>query len=297
MTIASEITRINNNIAAAYTALSDKGATLPATQNSDNLADCVDSVSGGEIITATNNTGSAIAKDSKVWVNTKELQGFKTDGVVVNSSFIASNFGENIFVKYVESFDFSKAWEFKCKVFRNDVSYGSDTAAFIYSAHDYSGESLFTAGFALFLGTSFTFNFRDGGGDRGISGGTVNVNTTYWIRCGWTGTEYYMDYSTDGTNYTSVGTVQSSSAVTQTNTNFVIGASLWIPSFHWKGTIDLKEMSMTIDDEVVWKGVADISPRLDDVDDTNIYTVTGVATENIAANGTGDVNIGVTPLS
>ena len=47
MTIASEITRINNNIAAAYTAASGKGATLPATENSANLATCIGSISGG----------------------------------------------------------------------------------------------------------------------------------------------------------------------------------------------------------------------------------------------------------
>lgn len=35
MSIASEIQRINNNIAAAYTACSDKGAVLPQIQNSD----------------------------------------------------------------------------------------------------------------------------------------------------------------------------------------------------------------------------------------------------------------------
>lgn len=44
MTIASEITRINNNIASAYTALSDKGATLPATQNSANLVNTIGSL-------------------------------------------------------------------------------------------------------------------------------------------------------------------------------------------------------------------------------------------------------------
>ena len=44
MTIASEITRINNNIAATYTALSAKGATLPVTQNSANLATTAESV-------------------------------------------------------------------------------------------------------------------------------------------------------------------------------------------------------------------------------------------------------------
>lgn len=47
MTIASEITRINNNIAAAYTAASGKGATLPATENSDNLATCIGSIPSG----------------------------------------------------------------------------------------------------------------------------------------------------------------------------------------------------------------------------------------------------------
>mgnify|MGYP002523269582 CR=1 FL=1 len=220
------------------------------------------------------------------------MQATKAGNVAVNSSFIASSFSSSDYLKYVKSFDFSKPWEFKVKVFRNNVDYASDTAAFVYSAEDGSNESLYTAGFGLFLGTSFTFNFRDGGGNQLIAGGTVNVNTTYWLRCGWTGTEYYMDYSTDGTNYTSVGTLQSSSAITQTNTNIVIGASLWIPSFNWKGTIDLKEMSMTIDNVVVWTGVADISPRLDDVDDTNIYTVTGTSKDNIAINGSGDVVVG-----
>lgn len=47
MSIASEITRINTNIAAAYTALDGKGATLPATQNSANLADTIDTITTG----------------------------------------------------------------------------------------------------------------------------------------------------------------------------------------------------------------------------------------------------------
>ena len=47
MTIASEITRIQTNIANAYTAASGKGATLPATENSDNLATCIASIPAG----------------------------------------------------------------------------------------------------------------------------------------------------------------------------------------------------------------------------------------------------------
>ena len=47
MTIASEITRINNNIASAYTAINNKGGTLPETQNSANLATAIESIPSG----------------------------------------------------------------------------------------------------------------------------------------------------------------------------------------------------------------------------------------------------------
>ena len=44
MTIADEITRIQNNIADAYTFCNNKGATMPVTENSDNLATTIDSI-------------------------------------------------------------------------------------------------------------------------------------------------------------------------------------------------------------------------------------------------------------
>lgn len=47
MTVASEITRIEGNISAAYTAADAKGATMPATENSDNLATCIASIPSG----------------------------------------------------------------------------------------------------------------------------------------------------------------------------------------------------------------------------------------------------------
>ena len=71
MTIASEITRIQNNIAGAYTALSAKGATLPETQNSANLATTVASVpeGSGETVTATNSSSYDRVSGEKVWLN------------------------------------------------------------------------------------------------------------------------------------------------------------------------------------------------------------------------------------
>lgn len=47
MTVASEISRITGNIADTYTAASGKGATMPATENSDNLATCIASIPSG----------------------------------------------------------------------------------------------------------------------------------------------------------------------------------------------------------------------------------------------------------
>lgn len=47
MTIASEITKLNTNLTNSYTACNNKGATMPANQNFDNLATCINSIQTG----------------------------------------------------------------------------------------------------------------------------------------------------------------------------------------------------------------------------------------------------------
>ena len=47
MSIESEITRINTNIASAYTEAEAKGATMPASENSENLASTFATITGG----------------------------------------------------------------------------------------------------------------------------------------------------------------------------------------------------------------------------------------------------------
>lgn len=91
MTIASEITRINGNIAAAYTAAGNKGATMPVTQNSNNLATTVASIpsGGGDTVTAINYTGAAIASGAKVWLNLKA--NVSANSVSVNGSLSVSD--------------------------------------------------------------------------------------------------------------------------------------------------------------------------------------------------------------
>lgn len=60
MSIASEITRIKNNIANAYIQAENKGATMPQTQNSDNLSSTIASITGGGSLIPTKSTNTRI---------------------------------------------------------------------------------------------------------------------------------------------------------------------------------------------------------------------------------------------
>ena len=73
MTISSEIVRIKTAIADAYIASQDMGATMPAVLNSDNLEQCIASISGGG--------GSATVLHKYDRVDGKAtVAGFWTDG-------------------------------------------------------------------------------------------------------------------------------------------------------------------------------------------------------------------------
>lgn len=86
MTIASEINRIRSNIESAYTALTEKGALLPVTQNSANLANTIATLSfndNANVITAINYTGSSLTKGSKVWISLKNPTTQVIDGYYI----------------------------------------------------------------------------------------------------------------------------------------------------------------------------------------------------------------------
>lgn len=90
MTIASEITRIKSNIASAYTALSDKGATMPATQNSANLATTVASIPTSYNIPVcglvkTHNSNKHVYYFKSIVGNTVVIAGF-SDGSHIGTS-------------------------------------------------------------------------------------------------------------------------------------------------------------------------------------------------------------------
>lgn len=71
MTISGAITAAQNKVASAYSSVSNKGGTIPETQNLSNLPAAIESIpsGGGDTVYAINNTGSTISQGDKVWLN------------------------------------------------------------------------------------------------------------------------------------------------------------------------------------------------------------------------------------
>mgnify|MGYP007012479830 CR=1 FL=1 len=107
MSIASEITRINTNIANAYTSLNAKGATIPQEQNSANLADTIDTISAGggssDLKMAAFEAIKAEITNPTILNKTKAQ--LEADGWSVYSDMSASILGNKSFIGYVFSED------------------------------------------------------------------------------------------------------------------------------------------------------------------------------------------------
>ena len=102
MTIASEIQRVQTNIANAYTSLEAKGATMPDTRNSANLASTINSVpsgSSGNIVEAIALGAATTAQegDKVVLNNAISANMFLMDNVQSGQSTPIRTVGEPVF--------------------------------------------------------------------------------------------------------------------------------------------------------------------------------------------------------
>ncbi len=83
MSIASEITRIKDNISNAYTKLEEKGATIPQDKNSNNLPSTIESITGG---------GGGSSKEAEWWnIRTKNNTDWSNLFTFVNKEYIPQN--------------------------------------------------------------------------------------------------------------------------------------------------------------------------------------------------------------
>lgn len=124
------------------------------------------------------------------------------------------------------------------------------------------------------------------GGNIGYYTGSyyAQTNTTYWLKFGWTGSQYYLEYSLDRITYTRDITAPFNTQMTGNIPTFgiVYGQTgrYDYSLLPFNGSIDFSETSIKINNGNEWKGYYSYITE---------NTLTGVAKENIASGSTGRI--------
>lgn len=85
------------------------------------------------------------------------------------------------------------------------------------------------------------------------------ANTDYWFKFGWTGTQYYLDYSTNGKTYTRDLTITSSTPIYSNDDLLYIGRT---NEHSLKGYIDLSTFKIYINNELVFQPYVKVPCRI-----------------------------------
>ena len=252
----------------------------------------------GDIVTATNNTGANIVLGDKVWLEKVAGQGFVLKNIyatdrghrwfesssisnmpsVDDTTGVVSNFSStNAGPMHYMSIDFTKPWAFYVHV-KTPTSFGNN---FIYSGDVNTQVGALNMGFWI-RADSGVWEFMPNSGDGGIISSTAaTTNKQYWLKVGWTGTEYFGQVSEDGTTYTDFGTrKQSTTPCTQTGSAFILGVLKWFSGTWGVGSIYMGDTYFEVNGVVVWRGYY---PQI------TLSTLTGFANENIANGASGEV--------
>lgn len=260
-------------------------------------------VPGSDTITATNTSSDAISLGDKVWINSSNnsyslvpyyvygYNNFTVEGspTINQSTGVVNNFGSDSWLTLPEVFNpGSNTWEVMFKVVTGTVENESHwvIGTGIWGT-DFQG---FTLGYEPF--SKLCFYLSESGESWDIAGYTEGEttlldNTLYYFKLQFTGTEYILSLSTDGTNWNTEATVESSTPIYVSQSPLAIGSNLWnneANTTYWDGSIDLSESYIKINNQVWWTGYGQsVNPAI-----TNT-TLTGKALENIAANASGSV--------
>lgn len=79
------------------------------------------------------------------------------------------------------------------------------------------------------------------------------ANATQWLKTGWTGTEYYIDLSSDGETYERVWSVANTTPIYCMGCMYI--GNVWNRAYPFRGTIDLKETYIKENGLEVWRAV------------------------------------------
>lgn len=172
----------------------------------------------------------------------------------VTSAGIASGFTTDSYIQLIDAFNpANNSWEVQVKF--TTSSNVTTVQEILHSRKGTGSSGKYGIGLSI-DNTHFNFFCSSDGSDWlfDLYGTyTILTNTTYWVKIGWDGAEYYLEYSLDGETYTRDITNASTSAVYSPLTSSFIG--VWNNgSFTnaFGGSIDLSKTYIKINDEIWW---------------------------------------------
>ena len=224
-------------------------------------------VSGGEVtsvITATNNTGSAISEGDKVWINQEDgntyelvnyyssVPNFNTVGSPTITNGVASGFSNDDYLQLPQAFNpGNNPWEIK-------VKFSTDNSSTDRGILQCSSDSSTRWGVVLLLSSNWTlwFAVSTDGANWNFSEDTTQTlqpNSTYYVKIGWTGTEYYLNLSSDNETYEQCISIESTSHIYGSLGHTRLGSYYIYP---YTSSIDLNDCYIKINNEIWWNGTS-----------------------------------------
>lgn len=243
-------------------------------------------VSGGEVtsvITATNNTGSAISEGDKVWINQEngknKLVKYYSDTVdqsivrgslVINNDDVASEFSANNYLKkeFYNRYGIGDEINIKIKITSNSTG------------RLYSWEGVDT----LFFGSDYKLYTYSWSQDNAIVvKNSLELNREYYIKATHEQGKRVYFFSLDGESYDEGVEVIDTTYPVGTDSALYLGQSHFLTASEaLKGSIYLKDTNIKNNGQIVWKPY---------VINVTSDTQTGIAAENIFIGGTGLINV------
>ena len=224
-------------------------------------------VSGGEVtsvITATNNTGSAISEGDKVWINQEDgntyelvnyyssVPNFNTVGSPTITNGVASGFSNDDYLQLPQAFNpGNNPWEIK-------VKFSTDNSSTDRGILQCSSDSSTRWGVVLLLSSNWTlwFAVSTDGANWDFSADTTQTlqpNSTYYVKIGWTGTKYYLNLSSDNETYEQCISIESTSHIYGSLGHTRLGSYYIYP---YTSSIDLNDCYIKINNEIWWNGTS-----------------------------------------
>ncbi len=243
MSISNEIQKLQTNLTNSYEACNDKGATMPASQNFDNLADCIDSIPTGSTLKRTfvleEETGHV--DTNNITATTVKLYNYTRVSRVVDNNGIISDFNSS---KYISLPSLSLGSDYEINFTFTPADFDADRP--IISG--YSG----TTGYGdVFISTTGLISLWDNStSSNGVTQMSVNSKYSFKLVRNGSTLDMYLKSgspSEDINDYTLEFT-----GATDIFSSKTIRVGMWGTNQYFTGTVDMNESYI----KGIWRGVS-----------------------------------------